>query len=365
MLAWPLRVAERADEEPFGKAARRSKEAPASAIGSGRSPVGFRRAVVSGKVHDGSLGPDWSAPLGHGDSRGRSPRPATRNPLPPTTVVRVTLPPSGSVRDLAARYGIRPSKALGQNFLLDPNLAKAIVSDAGVMAGDWVVEVGAGLGSLTRAIAEAGPERVLALEFDRSLLPALKEAVADLPSVEVIHADATKLDWDAMLGAGPWILCANLPYNVGTTIVLDVLESVPQVERLVVMLQREVGERLVAAPGEDAYGAVSVKVAFHARAGVVRRVPPEVFWPRPSVGSVMVGLVRLASPPVTADPAKLWEVVGEAFSQRRKTMGNALRRLGLDLAAAEDLMRRCGLDPAARAEELGLEDFALICEAMP
>lgn len=267
----------------------------------------------------------------------------------------------GSVRDLAARHGIRPSKALGQNFLTDTNLARAIVSDAEVGPGDRVVEVGAGLGSLTRAIAEAGPGRLLALEFDRSLLPALEEAVAGLP-VEVVHADATKLDWGLLLGEGPWVLCANLPYNVGTTIVLDVLQRVPQVTRLVVMLQREVGERLVASPGEEAYGAVSVKVAYRSRARLVRSVPPEVFWPRPSVGSVIVRLDRLGSPPVQVDEGSLWRLVGEAFSQRRKTMRNALRRLGVPEPDA--LLASCGLQPAVRPEQLGLEEFARLAEAM-
>jgi 16S rRNA (adenine1518-N6/adenine1519-N6)-dimethyltransferase len=269
------------------------------------------------------------------------------------------------VRELAARHGIRPSKSLGQNFLLDPNMARAIVSDAGVGSGDRVVEIGAGLGSLTRAIAEAGPEEVLAIEFDRSLLPALEEAVADLASVRVVHADATKLDWRDLLNGGTWVLCANLPYNVGTTIVLDVLENAPQIARLLVMLQREVGERLVAGPGQEPYGAPSVKVAYRARARLVRNVPPEVFWPRPSVGSVVVRLERLGTPAVDADEERLWTVVEEAFAQRRKTVRNALRRLGLEASRADGVLRSCSLDPAARAEELGLEDFARIAGAMP
>lgn len=267
----------------------------------------------------------------------------------------------GSVRDLAARHGIRPSKSLGQNFLTDTNLARAIVADAEIGPDDRVVEVGAGLGSLSRAIAEAGPRRLLALEFDRSLLPALEEAVAGLP-VEVVHADATKVDWDLLLDEERWVLCANLPYNVGTTIVLDVLQRVPQVTRLVVMLQREVGERLVASPGEEAYGAASVKVAYRSRARLVRNVPPEVFWPRPSVGSVIVRLDRLASPPVQVDEESLWRLVGEAFSQRRKTMRNALRRLGVPEPDA--LLASCGLQPAVRPEQLGLEEFARLAEAM-
>ena len=230
--------------------------------------------------------------------------------------------------------------------------------------GARVVEVGAGFGSLTVAIAAAGAADVLAIEFDRGLLPALEEIVAPWPAVRVLHADATKLDWPATLDDGSWVLVANLPYNVGTSIVLDVLAQAPMVGRLVVMVQREVGERLAAAAGEDAYGAVSVRVAYRATAKVVRRVPPEVFWPRPKVGSVIVRLDRPDAPPVDVDEARLWRVVGEAFAQRRKTMRNALRRLELDAGAADELLARCGIAPAARAEELSLADFARLAEVM-
>ena len=226
-----------------------------------------------------------------------------------------------------------------------------------------VVEVGAGLGSLTTALAEAGAAEVLAIEFDRALIPALEEAVAPWPAVRVVHADATKLSWSRTLGAVPWVLCANLPYNVGTSIVLDVLESAPVVERLVVMVQREVGERLAAHAGDEAYGAVSVHVAYRGHASLVRRVPPEVFWPRPSVGSVIVRIDRRESPPVAIDEERLWPVVDEAFAQRRKTMRNALRRLGMGLAEADALLRGVGIDPRARPEALSLEDFARVAGA--
>jgi 16S rRNA (adenine1518-N6/adenine1519-N6)-dimethyltransferase len=226
-----------------------------------------------------------------------------------------------------------------------------------------VVEVGAGLGSLTTALADAGASEVVAIEFDRRLIAALEEAVEACPTVRVLHADATKLPWSRTLAAGPWILCANLPYNVGTSIVLDVLESAPSVERLVVMVQREVGERLAARPGTEAYGAVSLHVAYRARASLLRRVPPEVFWPRPTVGSVVVRMDRREAPPVAIDERRLWPVVDEAFAQRRKTMRNALRRLGMDLGQADSLLRSAGVDPFARPETLSLEDFAQVAEA--
>ena len=202
-----------------------------------------------------------------------------------------------ALRELADRHGIRPKRSLGQHFLIDPNLARAIASDAGVGPGDRVVEIGAGLGSLTRALAEAGAE-VLAVEVDPSLIPALQESTAGLDRVRVLHADATDGEWRDELGDGDWVLAANLPYNVATHLVLDTLQNVPQVRRLVVMVQREVGERLAAGPGEDAYGIPSVRVAYRAEGTLVRRVPPSVFWPRPKVESVIVRLVRRDEPPV-------------------------------------------------------------------
>lgn len=271
---------------------------------------------------------------------------------------------AGAIRDLAARHGIRPTKSLGQNFLIDPNLARAIAADADVGPGDRVVEIGAGLGSLTVALAGAGA-RVRAIEFDRRLIPALEEATAGLAGVEIVHADAMKVDWAAELASGRWTVCANLPYNVAVPLVLTILERASMVERAVVMVQREVGERFAAAPGQEGYGAVSVRVAYRAAARIVRRVPASVFWPRPKVASVVVRLDRLEAPPVDTDPERLWRVVDAGFAERRKTMRNALRRMGLEPAEADAVLASCGVAPSARAEELDLVTFAAIGEALP
>ena len=295
-------------------------------------------------------------------------RPKPSRNSPRSVGVSSTSPSAGSasVRALAAAHGIHPVKSLGQNFLIDPNLARAITRDAGIGPGVRVVEIGAGLGSLTLALAEAGAEEVLAIEFDRALIPALNQVVAASPTVRVLHADATKLEWPATLGDGSWVCCGNLPYNVGTSIVVAVVEHAPTVERLVVMLQREVAERLVATPAQrGAYGAVSVHVAYRARAEIVRLVPPEVFWPRPAVGSAVVRIERLARPLVDADEAQLWHVVDTAFEQRRKTMRNALRRLGCSRNDADDVLAEAGIDPRARPETLGVEAFARIAELLP
>jgi 16S rRNA (adenine1518-N6/adenine1519-N6)-dimethyltransferase len=243
-------------------------------------------------------------------------------------------------------------------------VARAIVRDAGVSRGDRVIEIGAGFGSLTLALAAAGA-RVVAVEFDLGVVPALREAVAGAPGVDVVEADAMRLDWGAVLGedADPWTLCANLPYNIATPLVLDVLADVDRVRRLVVMVQREAGERLVAAPDDDAYGAVSVRVAYRASASLVRRVGRDVFWPRPNVDSVVVRIDRLEEPPVAIDEARLWRVVDEAFGQRRKTIRNAMRRLGV--ADVEQVLRSAGVSPSARPETLSLRDFARLAGALP
>jgi 16S rRNA (adenine1518-N6/adenine1519-N6)-dimethyltransferase len=268
---------------------------------------------------------------------------------------------------VAARHGIRPTKALGQHFLIDPNLARAIAADAEIGPGSRVVEVGAGLGSLTLALAAAGADAVLAVEFDRSLMPALKETTGPCENVVLLEADAMRIDWARQLGEGAdrWTLCANLPYNISVPLVLGLLEAVPAIARFVVMVQREVGERLVAGPGAEGYGAVSVRVAYRAQATMLRRVPAAVFWPRPEVASAVVRLDRLASPPVTVEEPRLWRVVDEGFAQRRKTMRNALRRLGLSLAGADGVLTAAGVKPTSRAEELSLATFAAIAEQMP
>jgi len=266
-----------------------------------------------------------------------------------------------ALRDLAARHGIRPSKALGQNFLTDPNLARAIVSDAGVRPGDRVVEVGAGLGSLTRALAEAGAE-VVAVEADRAIIPALRESVGELPAVRVVHADALRIDWAAALPGGPWRMVSNLPYNVAVPVLFRMLDGAPQVTDYLVMVQREVGQRLAAEPGSEAYGAASARLAYLADVAMVRRVPASVFWPAPSVESVLVRITP-RRPPVAAPREALFRVIEAGFAQRRKTMRNALVRLGLGPADAEAALRGCGLDPNVRAEELGLEAFDCLARA--
>jgi 16S rRNA (adenine1518-N6/adenine1519-N6)-dimethyltransferase len=267
----------------------------------------------------------------------------------------VTLSPR-QLRALLAEHGLSPSRALGQNFVVDPNTVRRITRLAEVGPGDRVVEIGPGLGSLTLALAETGAE-VVAVELDRHLLPALR-SVVEPAGVRVVHGDALRLDWAALLGppgdpAARWALVANLPYNVATPLVLDLLAGVPQIERMLVMVQREVAERLAARPGDKAYGTPSVKVAFRADAEVVGRVPPTVFVPPPKVESALVRLRRLPAPRVDADPDRLFALVEAGFGQRRKMLRRSLAGLVDASGFAE-----AGVRPDARAEELDLDAWA-------
>jgi len=262
------------------------------------------------------------------------------------------------VRSLLAEHGLHPSRALGQNFLVDPNTARRIARLAEVGAGDRVLEIGPGLGSLTLALAATGAE-VRALELDRHLLPALESVVADAPRVRVEQGDALEYDFASGLGAGRWVCVSNLPYNVATTVVLRLLDEAPLVERLLVMVQREVGERLASGPGSRAYGAVSVRVAYHAQARVVGAVPPTVFLPRPKVASALVRIDRRPAPAVSvADPEAMFGLVRAGFAQRRKMLRRSLREVLGDRVDA--VLTGAGIDPALRAEALGIEAWAAL-----
>jgi 16S rRNA (adenine1518-N6/adenine1519-N6)-dimethyltransferase len=262
------------------------------------------------------------------------------------------------ITELLERHGLSPSRALGQNFVADPNTVRRIVRLAEVGPGDPVVEIGPGVGSLTTALAETGAE-VLAVELDRHLIPALEEVVAPL-GVRVVQGDALEVDWTDLLRAHDrWGLVANLPYNVGTTIVLQLLDDAPAIDRMLVMVQREVGERLAAAPGTSAYGIPSVKVALWATAEVVGRVPPTVFIPQPKVESVLVRIIRLPRPAVTVDHDDLMGLVRQAFGQRRKMLRRSLSgRVGPEAFAA------AGVAPEARPEELGIAQWDALTTAV-
>ena len=264
-----------------------------------------------------------------------------------------------SLNALLERHDLGPSRALGQNFVVDPNTVRRIARLAEVGPGDHVVEIGAGLGSLTLALAETGAD-VTAVEIDRYLLPVLTEVVAHLP-VRVVSGDAMALDWDELLaGHDHWVLVANLPYNVATPLVLDLLAGVPRIERMLVMVQKEAGERLVAGPGSGTYGIPSVKVALRATARLVGTVGPDVFVPRPRVDSALVEIVRRPTPATDADPDRLVHLVETGFNQRRKMLR---RSLAAEVTAAQ--FEAAAVDPQARPEQLSVQDWGRLATASP
>ena len=256
---------------------------------------------------------------------------------------------------LLEEHGLRPKRKLGQNFVVDANTVRRIVRLAEVRPGDKVLEIGAGLGSLTDSLVEAGAE-VVALEIDPELVDILSSR-PELSGVEVVHGDALEVDFDDLAPAqgSAWSVVANLPYNVATPVTLRVLERATQITRLTVMVQLEVAERLAAGPDHAAYGAASVRVAYHAHAKIVGKIPPTVFLPQPSVDSALVSIVRRDAPPFDdseATEGETFAIVRQAFSQRRKMLRRSLAGV-----VAPEAFERAGVSPMARPEELAVSDF--------
>lgn len=256
---------------------------------------------------------------------------------------------------LLDQHGLRLSRALGQNFVVDPNTVRRIARMADVGEGDEVVEVGAGLGSLTLALAETGAT-VTAIELDKRIAPVLA-SIVEPKGVVVIQGDALEVDW-AEIAPGPTTLVANLPYNVGTHIITKVLDEVPNVTRLVVMVQKEVARRLAATVGSPDYGSLSVKIRYHADAKILGTVPPTVFVPKPDVDSAIVELTRLGAPRVDSDFAHLFALVHKAFGKRRKML-----RSSLGNSISPQAYERAAISSTMRPEELDVVDWARLLEA--
>jgi 16S rRNA (adenine1518-N6/adenine1519-N6)-dimethyltransferase len=253
---------------------------------------------------------------------------------------------------LLDRHGIRLRRSLGQHFLTEPNVVRRIVQLAGVGPGSRVLEIGAGAGTLTRALVDAGAE-VIAYEVDESLRPVLADTVGD--RADLRFEDAASVDFASALDGTGWALVANLPYNVGTPIVLDVLRQVPAIDLIVVMLQREAIERFAAGPGSRQYGLPSVVVALHGTIEVALRVPAHLFVPKPKVESTVAIISRR-----TADPLaeRAIEIAGAAFSQRRKMVRSSLKNVCTPAA-----FDTAGVEGTARAEDLSPDDYLALAAA--
>ncbi|MGL4178476.1 MAG: 16S rRNA (adenine(1518)-N(6)/adenine(1519)-N(6))-dimethyltransferase RsmA [Dermatophilaceae bacterium] len=272
---------------------------------------------------------------------------------------------AADIRAIAERLGIRPTKQWGQNFVVDGNTVRRIVRLAGLGPDDVVVEVGPGLGSLTLALLPA-VARVVAVEVDPVLAGELPRTVAERAGalsgrLDVVHGDALAVT--SLPGPAPTALVANLPYNVSVPVVLRFLERFPSIDRLLVMVQLEVAERLAAAPGSRTYGVPSVKAAWYADVRLAGQVGRSVFWPVPNVDSGLVALARRDPPPSTADRRQVFACVDAAFAQRRKTLRAALAPWAGSAAAAEAALRAAGVDPRTRGEQLHIAAFARIASA--
>ncbi|WP_250027862.1 16S rRNA (adenine(1518)-N(6)/adenine(1519)-N(6))-dimethyltransferase RsmA [Paractinoplanes maris] len=263
------------------------------------------------------------------------------------------------IRELAARLGVAPTKKLGQNFLHDPNTIRRIVTAAGLTPDDVALEVGPGLGSLTLGLAGA-VRHVHAVEIDPRLAAALPETVT-AAHLTVHQADALHVR-GADFDPAPTMLVANLPYNVAVPVVLHLLAQLPTLRGGLVMVQKEVADRLVAGPGSKVYGVPSVKLAWYAQARAAGKVPPAVFWPVPNVDSGLVAFSR-RTPPPGADRRAVFAVVDAAFAQRRKTLRAALAGWAGGAARAEQVLVAAGISPQARGESLTVEQFAAIAAA--
>ena len=274
---------------------------------------------------------------------------------------------SSDIRELCAQLNIRPTKTLGQNFVNDPGTVRKIVRNAGVQAGEQVLEIGPGLGSLTLALLEAGAQ-VSAVEIDPPLaqaLPTTAQARFPEAKLQVFTADALTITGpESIGGATPVRLVANLPYNVAVPIVLTVLEKLPSIQTVLVMVQAEVADRLAATPGNKIYGVPSAKVAWYASARRTLTIGRNVFYPVPNVDSALVKIERRPHPDTAATREQVFAVVDAAFAQRRKTLRQALAGLAGSAGAAQEALERAGVSPTARGETLDIDQFAAVAQQL-
>lgn len=274
---------------------------------------------------------------------------------------------SSDIRELCAQLNIRPTKTLGQNFVNDPGTVRKIVRNAGVRAGEQVLEIGPGLGSLTLALLEAGAQ-VSAVEIDPPLaqaLPTTAQARFPEAKLQVFTADALTITGpESIGGATPVRLVANLPYNVAVPIVLTVLEKLPSIQTVLVMVQAEVADRLAATPGNKIYGVPSAKVAWYASARRTLTIGRNVFYPVPNVDSALVKIERRPHPDTAATREQVFAVIDAAFAQRRKTLRQALAGLAGSAGAAQEALERAGVSPTARGETLDIDQFAAVAQQL-
>ena len=267
------------------------------------------------------------------------------------------------VHYICKRFDIKMSKKLGQNFLIKRSIVDEIVHAAELTPGEPVLEVGPGIGTLTQGLAQSGAD-VTAIELDRRLLEVLDTTLASYDNVRIIHGDVLKLDVPSIMNHKPFKVVANLPYYITTPIIMSLLESKLPIERLVVMVQKEVALRMVAKPGTKDYGALSVAVQYYTEPDIVLDVPPKSFLPAPAVTSSVIRCVLRDKPPVDVIDEKLFfRVVKAGFAQRRKTFSNTMKTTGLSKDRIEELLAKANIDGQRRGETFILQEFADVANA--
>lgn len=267
------------------------------------------------------------------------------------------------VHYICKRFDIKMSKKLGQNFLIKRGIVDEIVHAAELTPGEPVLEVGPGIGTLTQGLAQSGAD-VTAIELDRRLLEVLDTTLASYDNVRIIHGDVLKLDVPSIMNHKPFKVVANLPYYITTPIIMSLLESKLPIERLVVMVQKEVALRMVAKPGTKDYGSLSVAVQYYTEPDIVLDVPPKSFLPAPAVTSSVIRCVLRDKPPVDVIDEKLFfRVVKAGFAQRRKTFSNTMKTTGLSKDRIEELLAKANIDGQRRGETFTLQEFADVANA--
>ena len=267
------------------------------------------------------------------------------------------------VHYICKRFDIKMSKKLGQNFLIKRGIVDEIVRAAELTPGEPVLEVGPGIGTLTQGLAQSGAD-VTAIELDRRLLEVLDTTLASYDNVRIVHGDVLKLDVPTIMNHKPFKVVANLPYYITTPIIMSLLESKLPIERLVVMVQKEVAQRMVAQPGTKDYGALSVAVQYYTEPDIVLDVPPKSFLPAPAVTSSVIRCVLRDKPPVDVIDEKLFfRVVKAGFAQRRKTFSNTMKTTGLSKDRIEELLEKANIDGQRRGETFTLQEFADVANA--
>lgn len=270
-----------------------------------------------------------------------------------------------STNDIVSKYGFRFTKSLGQNFLTDNSVLEDIVNSANISDKDLVIEIGPGIGTLTRELLKKA-QIVYAVELDSSLIPILHEELKEFSNFQLIHEDALKVDFNEIIGdRGDAKFVANLPYYLTTPIISKILNEKYNFKSLTIMIQKEVGERIASDPGCKAYGALSILVQYYCNVHIIRKVSPEAFVPRPKVESIVISMEKLNEPRVKVkDESLFFKIVRFSFNMRRKTLWNALKPLKMSKPNMELFFEKSNIDPKRRGETLSIEEFGKLSDCI-